>query len=101
MTKLLPQDISNMRNVTNYWRLCLAELDNGEDDGQVASHMVGVAASKYQQDWGNGRTAHPAYQIVFELAASLELPVNITDWRHERWECIRALVSVLEHEYLN
>ncbi len=99
MPKLQPKDLANMHDVAIYWQQCLDELDRDEEETLVASHMVGVVSNKNDEQWG-GPEGHPAYSIIFELAASLELPPDFTGQRHERWECIRALVPVLEERYL-
>lgn len=96
MSTILPQDLSDMRDVTLYWRQCLAELDTAADDREVASHMVGVVGNAHEQDWASNAATHPAYPLIFELAASLELPEAMTGQRSERWRCIEALMSVLE-----
>jgi hypothetical protein len=89
-----------MADVVKYWQFCVNELNDAIDDKAIASHMVGVVANENDTEWGEGENAHPAYGIIFELAASLELPSDMTGMRNERWDCIRALVSVLEKHYL-
>ena len=101
-SELLPQNLNSMEDVTGYWLHCLHELDEGADDKEVASHMVGVVSNPHNEEWGSGfgPHSHPAYPIVFELAASLELPPDMTGERPERWACIKALVGVLRESYV-
>lgn len=90
-----PARLVNLREVVEYWRQCLELLDAGEDEQSVASRMVGVIASQQELKWSDGGDVHPAYQLIFELVASLELPAKITSQRNERWQCIRVLLPVL------
>lgn len=99
MSELSPQTITDMSGVTSYWRQCLNELDEGKDEMSVASHMVGVVSNDNNERWSSGPDSHPAYPIVFDLAASLELPENFTGQREERWACVRALIGVLEERF--
>lgn len=99
MNKLKPSELQNMSEVVAYWQTCLNDLDRGEDDMAIASHIVGVVSNKNDIEWSEGAQAHPAYGIIFEQAASLELPGNFTGMRKERWDCIRALLAVLTERY--
>lgn len=93
MSEKLPHQFNSLEEVTSYWRHCLSELENGVDETLVASHMVGVVSSEKDEEWSK---SHPAYSIVFELAASLEVPSGSAATRVEQWDCIRVLLPVLE-----
>lgn len=98
-----------MTEVIRYWRQCLDLLtDEHDDNPYVAGYMVGVVNNKHFDDWNSGATAdaHAAYPFIFELAADLEIDEDTTKpyvatWRAEQWQCIKALVAVLEKKYLD
>ena len=90
-----PAQLATLEEVVRYWEECLALLDEGKPETSVASQMVGVITSPREVQWSQEPGAHPPYQLIFELAASLELPEHMTGHRHERWQCIRALLPVL------
>ncbi|SRR6266542_139323 len=90
-----PAQLENLKQVVKYWEQCLELLDSGADEQATASRMVGVVSNKQAVGWSDGVDAHPAYQLIFELAASLELPEEMTNRRSERWQCIRSLLPVL------
>ena len=91
-----PSDIRSLKEAIEYWQQCLDLLDKDVDECVAASRMVGIVSSEYAIVWSEGVDAHPAYQLIFELAASLELPEKFTGQRAERWQCIRALLPVLK-----
>lgn len=86
-----PQELRNLAEVARYWKQCLERKDL--DDQVVASHMVGVVSNKRDELWSQ----NPAYSLIFEMAASLETPLaGNPRQRQMRWDCIRALIPVLE-----
>lgn len=92
-----PHELANLSEVARYWRQCLSQRStNSVDDTVIASHMVGVVSNANDERWSEGSSSHPAYSLIFELASSLELPANMTGQRDERWQCIEALLGVLE-----
>lgn len=108
MEKLHPAQLETMLDVTKYWRQCLDLLtDDHDDNPDVAGYMVGVVSNGHGDEWGRPGgmpDAHPAYALIFELAADLEILEDTTKptvaaWRAEQWQCIRALVAVLEKQY--
>lgn len=90
------KQIKTISDVVLYWRACVRLLDDGLSDQEVASHMINIASSIYDDQYGSGNGAHPAYQLIFELAASLELPPEMTGRRSERLQCILSLLDVLD-----
>lgn len=107
--ELRANQLKNISDVTKYWRQCLTMLtDEHDDNPEVAGYMVGVVSNDRDEAWRSGAAndAHPAYALIFELAADLEVPEDITNprvaaWRSEQWQCVRALVSVLASKYLD
>jgi len=88
-------DLKNIAEVAVYWQECLKQLDDGAPERQVASQMVKVVSNSKDSNWSSGHESHPAYPFIFELAASLELPDELTTERQERWNCIRALLQAM------
>jgi hypothetical protein len=88
-------DIQTIPEVVAYWRECLGLLDKGYPDQQVAALMVNIVNNDQDEIWNSDPNSHPAYSLIFEMVASLELPESMTTQRSERWHCVRALVDVL------
>lgn len=87
--------LQDITEVVAYWQDCLCLLDKGSPDQEVAAMMVNVVNNDYDETWNSGPNAHPAYSLVFEMVANLELPESMTTQRAELWHCVRALVDVL------
>ena len=96
MPSVPPARLISMQQIVQYWRRCIDELEAGLADTLVASHIVGVVANPNDDSWAE---AHPAYELIFEVAASLEMPGGTSVRRSRAWACIRALLAVLEQEY--
>ncbi len=92
-------ELKDIAEVTEYWKKCLELLEAGRPDTDVASLMVNVVSNDKDDDWSTSTESHPAYSLIFELAASLELPPEMTGNRAERWHCIRVLLNVMEDEH--
>lgn len=93
-----PTHTIDLRNVLEAWSDCLharRKLGNATypNDMSIASRMVGLANTDRLNDL---IASHPAAELIFELAASLELPDRFTSKREERWACIEALLNVLQ-----
>lgn len=95
--ELRPNELTSLRDVGRYWRRCLDARDD-VDEKLAASHIVGVVANIKDEQWSAGENAHPAYGIIFELAASLETPNGTPEFRQKQWACIEALLPLLEAE---
>ncbi len=91
-------ELSTLSEVASYWKECLSLLSSRTPDSEIASMIVSVVNNPNDSEWSDGVNSHPAYSLIFEIAASLELPPEMTDKRVERWSCIKALVRVLESE---
>lgn len=72
------------------WSELISLHKAGGDERGVASQMVGCAT-----DPDKDLDEDPAFQLIFELAARLELPADMTNRRDDCWKCIEALMPVL------
>lgn len=91
-----PHELESIAEVIEYWGQCLELLVQGRSEHEVARRMVGVVSNPREAAWSSDPLLHPAYPLIFELAASLELPDGMTSRRSERWDCIQALLRILE-----
>lgn len=84
------QSLRNLHSTVQYWK----ELRRSDslDGREVAARIVNSVNSPEDSTWS---IEHPAYDLIIAIAASLELPEEMTPNRAERWECIDALLSVL------
>ena len=94
-----PAALRTVSDVADYWTDCLALRAAGSSEYDVAAMMVGIVSNSREQAWSSD--PHPAYDMIFELAASLELPDKMTSHRRERWHCIIVLLKVLRDESKN
>jgi len=98
MERLNPQNLESLAQVSKYWQQCLADKENGEDERETAAHIVGVMSNNKDEEWSSGSQSHPAYNIIFELAASLELPEGTPEYRQAQWSCVNALLPLIPHD---
>jgi hypothetical protein len=101
MGKMHISDIQTMPDVIRYWHECLEDTSNVASDAVVAGWMGGVIHPDVYDKFEHGKNdGHPAFEIITELALSLEVPSADLKWRGYQWDCVRGLLSVLDAAYM-
>lgn len=89
--------LKTLEDFIDYWKTCISILDD-KNDIQVASNMVGVAASSNFETYYSGTRSSTIFAEIFDLVADLEIPQGPQYYRDAQWQMVKASLRLLEEQ---